>query len=56
MQSLKEADGTEGSETCCYYSPEGSEMVYYSDSASVGAVFDFIDYVPGEGSGAAEED
>ena len=52
----KEADGTEGSETCCYYSPEGSDMVYYSDSASVGAVFDFIDYVPGEGSGAAEED
>lgn len=56
VQSLKEADGTEGSETCCYYSPEGSDMVYYSDSASVGAVFDFIDYVPGEGSGAAEED
>lgn len=56
VQSLQEADGTEGSETCYYYSPEGSDMVYYSDSASVGAVFDFIDYVPGESSGAAEED
>ena len=51
VQTTTDSDGGEGIESCVYYSPENSDMVYFTDKTSMDAVFDFLDYIPAEDSG-----
>ena len=51
VQTTTDSDGGEGIESCVYYSPENSDMVYFTDKTSMDAVLDFLDYIPAEDSG-----